>query len=81
MGNYNDSHVVQIGDDVTIPERAYHLIGKLAEVKNKTKEALIEEYILTGLGRDLEDHSRLGERYSDYLKERYQYDPQGRWRQ
>lgn len=61
MGNYNDVHVTRIGVDVSIPEMAYHLIKKLAEVKNKTTEVLIEEYILAGRSLDLEDYPLIRE--------------------
>jgi hypothetical protein len=79
MTNFNDPSRVRI-DEVGIPARAYYLLRKLAEVKNRTIEELIEELILKGIASLLENHSMLGEQYSQYLKEKYQYDPQGRWK-
>jgi hypothetical protein len=79
MTNFNDPAGIGI-EEIAIPARAYYLLRKLAEVKNRTVEELIEELILKGIVSLLENHSVLGEQYAQYLKERYQYDPQGRWK-
>ena len=79
MTNSNDPTGIGI-EEIAVPARAYYMLRKLAEVKNRTIEELIEEYILAGLASDLKNHTVLGVQYSDYLKEKYQYDPQGRWK-
>ena len=79
MTNFNDSSVARI-DDLAIPARAYKIIEEMAVVKNRTIEELLEEYILIGLAQDMQNHSRIGKQYSQYLKEKHQYDPQGRWK-
>ena len=79
MTNFNDPSSV-IMEDVSIPKRAYKVIEELAEIKNRTVDELIEEYILEALAMDLQNHSLVGKQYSQYLKEKYQYDPQGRWK-
>jgi hypothetical protein len=79
LTNFNDTATISL-EEIGIPARAYKVLEELAEVKNRTIEELIEEYILAGLASDLKNHTVLGVQYSDYLKEKYQYDPQGRWK-
>ena len=79
MTNFHDISAARI-EDVSIPARAYKVIEELAEVKNRTVQELIEDYILVGLALDLKNHTVLGVQYSDYLKEKYQYDPQRLWK-
>jgi hypothetical protein len=79
LTNFNDTSGRRI-EDMSIPARAYSLLGELAAIKNRTVEQLIEEYILAGLHSDIQNHQSLGMQYANYLREKHQYDSRGRWK-
>jgi hypothetical protein len=79
LTDFNDTSGVRI-EDLAIPARAYKLLEELAGVKNRTVEQLIEDYILTGLHSDIQNHQALGTAYANYLREKHQYDSGGRWK-
>jgi hypothetical protein len=60
LTNFNDPTGIGI-EEIAIPARAYYMLRKFAEVKNRTVEELIEELILKGIASLLENHSALGE--------------------
>ena len=79
MTNFNDTSGIRI-EDVSIPARAYSLLEELAVIKNRTVEQMMEDYILTGLHSDIQNHQSLGMQYANYLREKHQYDSRGRWK-